>query len=107
MSSEFDDIIKELRGYRNDLDAAISFLSNEDPRLSDDRRSLNQRFAGQDKIFKDVFFHLERLFRIAGSHRLQIIELYESIMSLPEVQTNPQLQQKIRDRFEAVKDKQS
>jgi hypothetical protein len=107
MSSDIDDIIKGFKGYQKELDEAIYFYSSENPQLTKEEIGINRRFANQDKIMKEVFYHLERLFRISNSHRLQIMELYESIMSLPEVKADQELHQKIKDRFEAVKEKNS
>jgi hypothetical protein len=107
MTSELDDIRKELRGYRNELDEANIFLSKEYHWQNDDRKSANRTFVVHNKVMKEVFFHLERLFRIAEAHRLQMTALYESIMSLPEVQADEKLREKIRERFQEVKDKQS
>jgi hypothetical protein len=106
MSSEFDDIMRELRGSQNDIDAAIGYLSKESPYQSEERKSANRAFVVHDKVIKEIYFYLERLFRIANAHQLQMTALYESIMSLPEVQANEQLQKDIRARFQAARDTQ-
>lgn len=69
-------------------------------------KSANRTFVNQNNVMKEIYAYLERLFRIADAHRLQMIALYESIMSLPEVQANEQLQKDIRARFQEVKDTQ-
>lgn len=107
MSSDFDDIMKELRASQRDIDEASGFLSKEYPNQSEERKSVNRLLVSHNKVVKEVYFYLERLFRIANAHQFQMSALYESIMSLPEVQTNEQLQKDITARFEAVKDTQS
>jgi hypothetical protein len=107
MSSELDDIMNELKASQNELDEANFFLSKEYPNQSADRKSVNRSLVSHNNIMKEIYFYLERLFRITNAHRLQMIELYESIMSLPEVKENEQLQKDIRARFQAVRDKQS
>jgi hypothetical protein len=42
MSSELDDIMKELRAYQRDIDEAIGFLSKEYPNQSKERNSVNR-----------------------------------------------------------------
>jgi hypothetical protein len=70
--------------------------------ISEERKSVNRLLVSQNKVVKEVYFYLERLFRIANDHRLQMSALYESIMSLPEVQANEQLQKDIKARFQEV-----
>jgi hypothetical protein len=77
-------------------------LSKEHPNQSEERKSVNRLLVSQNKVIKEVYFYLERLFRIANDHRLQMSALYESIMSLPEVQANEQLQKDIKARFQEV-----
>jgi hypothetical protein len=103
MSSDFDGIRK---ASQNDLDEFSSFLSREYPNQSEDRKSTNRLFVTQNNVIREVYVYLERLFRIAHAHRLQMIALYESIMSIPEVQANEQLRDQIKSRFKAVKDTQ-
>ena len=95
-----------LKPPKTDLDEANSFLSKEYHWQSEDRKSANRGFATQNKVMKEIYVYLERLFRIANAHRGQMIALYESIMSLPEVKANEQLQKDIKARFQAVKDMQ-
>jgi hypothetical protein len=102
MSSDLDDIMKELRASQRDIDEANGFLSKEHPNQSEERKSVNRLLVSQNKVIKEVYFYLERLFRIANDHRLQMSALYESIMSLPEVQANEQLQKDIKARFQEV-----
>jgi hypothetical protein len=102
MSSDLDDIMKELRASQRDIDEANGFLSKEHPNQSEERKSVNRLLVSQNKVVKEVYFYLERLFRIANDHRLQMSALYESIMSLPEVQANEQLQKDIKARFQEV-----
>ena len=103
MSSDFDGIRKVLKASQNDLDDAIFFLSKEYSNQSEERKSLNRSIVTQNKMTKEIYAYLERLFRIADAHRLQMVALYESIMSLPGVKDNEQLQKEIRARFQAVK----
>jgi hypothetical protein len=108
MSSELNDIMKELKGSQNDLDYSIRFLSREHPHLSEERQSTNRLIATNQKVIKEIYFYLERLFRIANAHRVQMTSLYDSIMLIPEVQVNEKLQMEIKARFESVaKDTQS
>jgi hypothetical protein len=102
MSSDLDDIMKEPRASQRDIDEANGFLSKEHPNQSEERKSVNRLLVSQNKVIKEVYFYLERLFRIANDHRLQMSALYESIMSLPEVQANEQLQKDIKARFQEV-----
>jgi hypothetical protein len=81
-------------------------LSKEHPNQSEERKSVNRLLVSQNKVVKEVYFYLERLFRITNDHRIQMSALYESIMSLPEVQANEQLQNQIKARFTEVKDTQ-
>jgi hypothetical protein len=104
MSSGFDDIMKELRASQRDIDEANGFLSKEYPNQSEERKSVNRLLVSHNKVVKEVYAYLERLFRIANAHHGQMTALYESIMSLPEVQANEQLQRDIRARFQTVKD---
>src|SRR5215203_6001528 len=90
MSSDFNDIRRELKAFQNDLDEANFFLSKKHPRQSEERKSLNRSLVTQNKVTKEIYVYLERLFRITYAHLLQMIDLYESIMSLPEVQANEQ-----------------
>ncbi|MDQ3969375.1 MAG: hypothetical protein M3275_13390 [Thermoproteota archaeon] len=106
MSSDFDGIRKVLKASQNDLDEANFFLSKEYPHQSEERKSANRAFVVQNKVIKEIYVYLERLFRITDAHRLQMIALYESIMSIPEVQANEQLRDQIKSRFTAVKDTQ-
>jgi septal ring factor EnvC (AmiA/AmiB activator) len=106
MSSDFDDIRRELKASQNDLDEANSFLLKQYPRQSEERKSLNRSLVAQNKVTKEIYVYLERLFRIAEAHRLQMSALYESIMSLPEVKASEELQKEIRARFQAVRDTQ-
>jgi hypothetical protein len=55
MTSELDDIMKDLRGYRNDLDEANRFLSRESHYQSEERKSANRAFVVHNKVMKDVF----------------------------------------------------
>jgi hypothetical protein len=106
MSSDFDGIRREIKASQNDVDEANSFLSKEYPNQSEDKKSAHQLFVSQNKVIKEIYVYLERLFRIADAHGLQMNALYESIMSLPEVKANEHLQNEIRARFQAVKDTQ-
>lgn len=106
MSSDFDGIRKVLKASQNDLDEANFFLSKEYPDQSEERKSANREFVIQNKVTKEIYVYLERLFRIVDAHRLQMIALYESIMSIPEVQANEQLRNQIKSRFAGVKDTQ-
>ncbi|MDQ3967970.1 MAG: hypothetical protein M3275_06195 [Thermoproteota archaeon] len=107
MSSDFDDIMKGLRASKRDIDEANGFLSKEYHNQSEERKSVNRLLVSQNKVVKELYVYLERLFRIANAHHCQMIALYESIISLPEVQANERLQKDIKARFQAVKDTQS
>jgi hypothetical protein len=100
MSSGFDDIMKELRASQRDIDEANGFLSKEYPNQSEERKSVNRLLVSHNKVVKEVYAYLERLFRIANAHHGQMTALNELIMSLPEVQANEQLQRDIRARFQ-------
>jgi hypothetical protein len=106
MSSDFNDISRELKAFQNDLDEANFFLSKNTHVKVKREKSLNRSLVTQDKVTKEIYVYLERLFRITYAHLLQMIDLYESIMSLPEVQANEQLQKDIRARFQAARDTQ-
>jgi hypothetical protein len=106
MSSDFEEIRKEIKASRDDIDEANFFLSKVYPEQSEDRKSANRLIVSQNKVIMEIYVYLERLFRIADAQRLQMTALYESIMSIPEVKANEKLQNEIRSRFQAVKDMQ-
>jgi hypothetical protein len=62
MSSDFDDIMKELRYSREILMRANGFLSKEYFNQSEERKSVNRLLVSQNNIVKEVYAYLEGSF---------------------------------------------